>query len=139
VDSSGYWRALQTDAMQRFWLIGWPLVAVAATVALVIVGRRSAHAPRSTPSVFIALAALVIAAIAGYDRIDVVTNSQLQSSNPDWLTRASAVTCLTLGTVLLVRFLADLIPRAIGGPRPAHSGPRPDDTVADTDAESTAH
>lgn len=110
VDTVGYWRASKVETMQGFWLIGWPLLAVVATVALFVVRKR----PAQTPSAFIALSALVLAAVAGYDRIDVVTNSQIQSSNPDWLTRTSAVACLALGVVLLVRFLADLVPRAIG-------------------------
>jgi hypothetical protein len=110
VDTLGYWRAAQTTAVQRVWLIGWPAVAVAATVTLFVLRRRSAQ----TPSAFIALAALIIAAIGGWDRIDVISKSQLQSTHPDWLTRVSAVSCLALGTTLIIRFLADLVPRAIG-------------------------
>ena len=75
----------------------------------IVLRRRS-----TTPSAFTALAALTVAAIGGWDRIDVVTHSQIQSAHADWSTRAAATACLALGGALLVRFLVDLVPRALG-------------------------
>ncbi|MBI5088706.1 MAG: hypothetical protein HZB15_07580 [Actinobacteria bacterium] len=114
IDTVGYLAALRTTSGQKAWLIVWPAVAVAATIAMYVVRKRAA----ATPSAFIALAALVIGAIGGWDRIDVIHRSQIQSSLPDWFARAAAVTCLALGATLLVRFLADLVPRTV---RPARA------------------
>ncbi|MGE3589355.1 MAG: hypothetical protein AB7L17_16635 [Ilumatobacteraceae bacterium] len=112
VDTAGYLGALRTSAGQKAWLIGWPLVAAAATVVLIVVRRRAS----TTPSAFVALAALVIGAIGGWDRIDVISRSQIQSSLPDWYARTAAVACLTLGATLLIRFLADVLPHVVRPP-----------------------
>jgi hypothetical protein len=117
VDSIGYWRAGNPTAAQLAWLVGWPLVAVGATVAMAIERRRAATAVGAAT----ALVALVLAGVGGWDRLDVVTHSRIASTNPPALVRTSAVACLALGLTLLVRFLIDLLPRAIGSP----PGPRP--------------
>jgi hypothetical protein len=118
VDTVGYLDALRTTAGQKAWLIGWPLAAAAATVALFVTRRRVA----SMPSAFVALAALVVGAIGGWDRIDVISRSQIQTSLPEWLARTSAVACLALGAALLIRFLADLVPRVIRPPSAPRTG-----------------
>ena len=110
IDTVGYWRASDAAGAQLLWLLGWPLVAIGATTAVAVGLRRQPD----VASGWMALAALVVAAVGGWDRIDVITHSQIQSAHPDWLTRASAVVCLALGGTLLVRFLADLVPRALG-------------------------
>jgi hypothetical protein len=86
------------------------LLAVCATAAMVVALRRQS----TKPSASTALAALIVGAIGGWDRIDVVSHSQVQSAHADVLTRAAATACLALGGALLVRFLADLVPRALG-------------------------
>jgi hypothetical protein len=113
IDTVGYWQASNPNGAQRLWLIGWPVVAVGATLGLLVVGRRSAD----RPSALVMVAALVIGVVGGWDRIDVINHSQLQSANPDWLTRTSAVTCLALGATLVMRFMVDLVPKALGAQR----------------------
>jgi hypothetical protein len=110
IDTIGYWRASTATVAQRAWLIGWPLLAIGSTIAMAIVLRRRS----ATPSAFTALAALILVAIGGWDRIDVVTHSQIQSAHADLATRAAATACLTLGGALLARYLFDLVPRALG-------------------------
>jgi hypothetical protein len=119
VDTAGYLAALRTNGSQKAWLIGWPVVAALATIALFVTRRR----PAATPSMLVALAAVVVGAIGGWDRIDVISRSQIQTSLPDWSARTAAVTCLALGATVMIRFLADLVPRAIRPPSLPEAGP----------------
>jgi hypothetical protein len=142
IDTVGYWRAASATGMQRAWLIGWPLLAIGATAAMAVALRRRS----TTPSASTALAALVVSAIGGWDRIDVVSHSQVQSAHADVLTRAAATACLALGGALLVRFLADLVPRALGlgaaGARPPRNLASPgttDDTSATGPSAPVSH
>jgi hypothetical protein len=114
VDSIGYWRASTVGGTNLLWLLGWPVVAIGATATVALSRERSPQVASGS----LALAALIVGAIGGWDRIDVITHSQIQSAHPDWLTRASAVVCLALGGTLLVRVVADLVAGALG--RPLH-------------------
>ena len=80
VDGFGYLARNHRGAVPWVWAVTWPVVALAATVALaVVLRRRPDRLPIAMPVV-----GLVLAVVGGLDRIDAVTNSQVFSALPDW-------------------------------------------------------
>jgi hypothetical protein len=79
----------------------------------------AARRPDRPPSPSIAVGGVVLAAMGGYDRLDVIRHALVDSAMPDWFTRVTAVTCLAVGVALLVRFLVWLLPAALVPPAQA--------------------
>ncbi|MEO5900065.1 MAG: hypothetical protein ABIR68_08020 [Ilumatobacteraceae bacterium] len=117
-DGFGFLVRSHRGALPWIWAIGWPLVAIGATVGLAIQVRRR----RDQLPITMVVAGLVVGVVGGIDRIDGVTNSQIFSVLPDWAARVAAVTALSIGAALVLRFLADVALTLATGRRPLVPG-----------------
>ena len=104
VDTAGY-VALSSDTLaNRIWEFAYPAAAAWAMARLVV------HARRRTPDPMLAMfvAGLVLGLMGGFDRFDVITNSEVFSAVPTVWTRIATVLCLGIGIALTIRFVVFL-------------------------------
>ena len=121
VDGVGYVLAQRAPGGRAWaWTLGWPLVAAAATVWLLIESRRQ----RTQPSLALGVAGLVIAVVGGVDRLDSVTASQVFTALPVGVARAACAGALGIGAALTLRLLIDVIPAIFSGRAPQPSDGR---------------
>jgi len=110
LDSVAYFRASSAGWTTDLWVLGWPVLAIVSTVWIAMSSRdRSAQ-----PTVAIAVTGIVLAIAGGWDRSDVFTSSQIFSAAPDWTARVAVAVCIAGGALLCARFLAYVVPLAIG-------------------------
>lgn len=117
IDTVGY-VALSPDTLpNRIWEFVYPAAAGLATVRLVVhARRRTAHR-----SLAMFVTGLILALMGGFDRVDVITKSEVFSAVPATWTRIATVLCVGIGTALTIRFvvfLAQLSPARSSHPSP---------------------
>ena len=104
IDTAGY-VALSSDTLpNRIWEFAYPAAAAFATARLVVHARRRT----ADPPLAMFVAGLVLALMGGFDRFDVITNSEVFSALPAVGTRVATVLCLGVGAALTVRFVVFL-------------------------------
>lgn len=113
VDTAGYVQADNASLANSVWAFNYTVAAALATI------RLGMHAIRGTPEPTLAMfgAGIVLAVMGGFDRFDVLTNSQIFSTMPDTVARGAPLVCIATGVALLARFLAFFVPLVI---RPNH-------------------
>lgn len=122
VDTAGY-VALSSDTLaNRIWEFAYPAAAAWATARLIVHARR--RTPDPTLAMFVA--GLILTVMGGFDRFDVVTNSEVFSTIPAGWMRISTVLCLGVGVALTIRFVVFLAQLSTTRtPRSLHPEPEP--------------
>ncbi len=110
VDSLGYLAAAPPGGSGRVLYIVWPVVLTGAVVAAVLRTRFPGKGVIS-----LAVVGAILAAVAGYDRLDAVNHSQVHSTLPAWFSRLSAVVCLAVGIAVLVAAVLRVLAAAPAG------------------------
>ncbi len=113
-DTLGYVVASPASLSSRLPVLLPPMVAVAIAARLWIHVRRRTD----DPTLAMMASGLVLALLGGFDRVDVLSNSQIFASGPAWFPRAAVAVCLGTGAALAARFAAFLIPLAVRPTRP---------------------
>jgi hypothetical protein len=128
VDGFGFLARNHRGILPWVWAFGWPVVAIAATVVVAVQVRRR----RDQLPIAMIVAGLVVGVVGGIDRVDGVTNSQVFSALPDAAARVAAVTALAIGSAIVLRFLADLVPMLVTGKRRVVPGTAPPEPATGT-------
>ena len=128
VDGFGFLTRNHGGVLPWVWALGWPVVAIVATVVVAVQVRRR---PDQLPNAMI-VAGLVVGVVGGVDRADGVTNSQIFSALPDAAARVAAVTAIAIGSAIVLRYVADLVPMLVTGRRRPVPGTAPSEPATGT-------